>query len=217
MPKLHPVVAEVTARGSDGALMGMCGLIKRDSLPEVDVADLLGRERVALEQANRVDALFVDRASVKISDRVRLLAADEGPEADVAPTAEGVTRLLELLRTRLFDMERQRREGFLAIVLTVLATVGVILAAVYLLRALHERLERGRDRGAADPEGSGQLTAEAEVALQVGDEGLLVAASSDLGLFEDGQALGGAGLFVLFGLIDDGGRVGEAGARGASG
>ena len=56
--------------------------------------------RVALEQADRVDALFVDRASVKISDRVRLLAADEGPEADVAPTPEGVTRLLELLRTR---------------------------------------------------------------------------------------------------------------------
>lgn len=56
--------------------------------------------RVALEQADRVDSLFVDRASVKISDRVRLLAADEGPEADVAPTAEGVTRLLELLRTR---------------------------------------------------------------------------------------------------------------------
>jgi pilus assembly protein CpaE len=56
--------------------------------------------RVALEHADRVDALFVDRASVKISDRVRLLAADEGPEADVAPTAEGVTRLLELLRTR---------------------------------------------------------------------------------------------------------------------
>jgi pilus assembly protein CpaE len=56
--------------------------------------------RVALEHADRVDALFVDRASVKVSDRVRLLAADEGPEADVAPTAEGVTRLLELLRTR---------------------------------------------------------------------------------------------------------------------
>lgn len=56
--------------------------------------------RVALEQADRVDALFVDRASVKVSDRVRLLAADEGPDADVAPTAEGVTRLLELLRTR---------------------------------------------------------------------------------------------------------------------
>ena len=56
--------------------------------------------RVALEHADRVDALFVDRASVKISDRVRLLAADEGPEADVMPTPEGVTRLLELLRTR---------------------------------------------------------------------------------------------------------------------
>lgn len=56
--------------------------------------------RIALEQADRVDGLFVDRASVKISDRVRLLAADEGPEADVAPTPEGVTRLLELLRTR---------------------------------------------------------------------------------------------------------------------
>ena len=56
--------------------------------------------RVALEHADRVDALFVDRASVKISDRVRLMAADEGPEADVAPTPEGVIRLLELLRTR---------------------------------------------------------------------------------------------------------------------
>lgn len=56
--------------------------------------------RVALEQADRVDALFVDRASVKISDRVRLMAADESPDADVAPTPEGVTRLLELLRTR---------------------------------------------------------------------------------------------------------------------
>lgn len=56
--------------------------------------------RIALEQADRVDALFVDRASVKVSDRVRLLAADEGPEADVTPTPEGVTRLLELLRTR---------------------------------------------------------------------------------------------------------------------
>ena len=66
-------------------------------------------------------------------------------------------------------------------------------------------------------EGSGQFAAEAEVALQVGEEGLLVAAGGNLGLFEDGQALGGAGLFVLLGLVDDGGGVGESGARGAAG
>ena len=66
-------------------------------------------------------------------------------------------------------------------------------------------------------EGSGQFTAKAEVALQVGEEGLFVAAGGDLGLFENGQALGSAGLFVLFGLVDDGGGVGEAGAGGAAG
>jgi pilus assembly protein CpaE len=56
--------------------------------------------RVALEEPDRVDALFVDRASVPVSDRLRLLAADEPPEAELAPTAEGITRLLDLMRTR---------------------------------------------------------------------------------------------------------------------
>jgi hypothetical protein len=66
-------------------------------------------------------------------------------------------------------------------------------------------------------EGSGEFAAEAAVPLQVGEEGLLVAASGDLGLFEDGQALGSAGLFVLFSLVDDGGGVGESGAWGSTG
>jgi hypothetical protein len=55
------------------------------------------------------------------------------------------------------------------------------------------------------------------VALHVGEEGLFVAAGGDLGLFEDGQAFGGAGLFVLLGLVDDGGGVGESGAWGSTG
>lgn len=60
--------------------------------------------RVALEEPGRVDALFVDRASVPVSDRLRLLAADEPPEAELAPTPEGVRRVLELLRTRCYTV-----------------------------------------------------------------------------------------------------------------
>ncbi|WP_216835310.1 AAA family ATPase [Falsiroseomonas tokyonensis] len=56
--------------------------------------------RVALENPDRVDALFLERASVLASDRLRLLAADEPPEAEIAPKPEGVTRLLDLLRAR---------------------------------------------------------------------------------------------------------------------
>ena len=66
-------------------------------------------------------------------------------------------------------------------------------------------------------EGGGQFPLRAAVALQERAEGSFVAASGQLGLFEDGQALGGAGLFVLLGLVDDGGGVGESGAGGAAG
>ncbi|MCB4824764.1 AAA family ATPase [Roseicella aerolata] len=56
--------------------------------------------RVVLEDPDRVDPLFVERAAVPIGDRLRLLSADEPPEADPAPKAAGALRLLEILRNR---------------------------------------------------------------------------------------------------------------------
>ncbi|PWC27573.1 AAA family ATPase [Teichococcus aestuarii] len=56
--------------------------------------------RVALEEPDRVDALFLDRVSIPVSDRFRVVAADEALESSPAPTEAGITRLLELLRSR---------------------------------------------------------------------------------------------------------------------
>ncbi len=56
--------------------------------------------RIAIEEPERVDALFLDRVGVPINDRIRLIAAEEPMEADVKPTEEGVRRILEMLRQR---------------------------------------------------------------------------------------------------------------------
>lgn len=56
--------------------------------------------RIALEEPERVDALFLDRVGVPINDRIRLIAAEEPMEADVRPTEEGARRVLEMLRQR---------------------------------------------------------------------------------------------------------------------
>jgi pilus assembly protein CpaE len=56
--------------------------------------------RVALEEPERVDTLFLERTAVNVSDRLRLLAAEEAFEAPPRPTAEGVSRLMTLLRRR---------------------------------------------------------------------------------------------------------------------
>jgi pilus assembly protein CpaE len=56
--------------------------------------------RIALEQPERADALFLDRVSVEINERLRLIAADEALDGTPAPTLEGVRSVLELLRRR---------------------------------------------------------------------------------------------------------------------
>ncbi len=56
--------------------------------------------RVALEEPDRVDSLFLDRVAVPISERVRLIAAEEPLEAEVHATEEGARRVLEMLRQR---------------------------------------------------------------------------------------------------------------------
>jgi pilus assembly protein CpaE len=56
--------------------------------------------RVALEEPERVDSLFIERSAVAISDRLRLIAAEEAFEDRPMSTAEGVSRLMALLRRR---------------------------------------------------------------------------------------------------------------------
>jgi pilus assembly protein CpaE len=62
--------------------------------------DALGGLRIALEQPERADALFLDRVCVEINERSRLIAADEPLDATPTPTPDGVRRVLDLLRKR---------------------------------------------------------------------------------------------------------------------
>jgi pilus assembly protein CpaE len=59
-----------------------------------------GGLRIALEQPERADALFLDRVGVKINDRLRLVAAEESLEDTPAPTPNGMQRVLDLLGRR---------------------------------------------------------------------------------------------------------------------
>ncbi|PZW48411.1 pilus assembly protein CpaE [Humitalea rosea] len=56
--------------------------------------------RVALEEPDRVDALFLDRVGIPIDDRLRLIAADEPMDSMPKPSEVGVQRVLEMLRHR---------------------------------------------------------------------------------------------------------------------
>jgi pilus assembly protein CpaE len=59
-----------------------------------------GGLRIALEQPERADALFLDRVTVEVNDRLRLIAADEALDGTPAPTPDGMRRVLDLLRRR---------------------------------------------------------------------------------------------------------------------
>ena len=59
-----------------------------------------GGLRIALEQPERADALFLDRVSVEINERLRLIAAEEPLDAAPAPTPDGMRSVLDLLRRR---------------------------------------------------------------------------------------------------------------------
>lgn len=56
--------------------------------------------RVALESPDRADELFLERASIKVVDRVRLIAADESFEVQTAPTRAGAANIIDLLKRR---------------------------------------------------------------------------------------------------------------------
>ncbi len=56
--------------------------------------------RLALESPDRVDGLFLDRVAISAGERLRIIAAEEPFDSEPAPTAAGITRVLELLRQR---------------------------------------------------------------------------------------------------------------------
>jgi pilus assembly protein CpaE len=60
----------------------------------------IGGLRIALEQPERADALFLDRVSVAINERLRLIAAEEPLDTTPSPTQDGMQRVLDLLRRR---------------------------------------------------------------------------------------------------------------------
>jgi pilus assembly protein CpaE len=53
--------------------------------------------RIALEEADRVDGLFLERVAIAIEPRLRLIAAEEAFDSEVVITETGVTRVLDLL------------------------------------------------------------------------------------------------------------------------
>ena len=53
--------------------------------------------RIALEEADRVDSLFLERVAIAIEPRLRLIAAEESFDADLTITEAGVARVLDLL------------------------------------------------------------------------------------------------------------------------
>jgi pilus assembly protein CpaE len=56
--------------------------------------------RAGLENPDRVDALFLDRVSLPVEERVRLIAAEEPLEAEFSASPAAVARVLEVLRLR---------------------------------------------------------------------------------------------------------------------
>jgi pilus assembly protein CpaE len=56
--------------------------------------------RIALEDSSRVDALFLERTSIELEPRLRLLASDESFDNPVTVTEAGMLRILDLLQKK---------------------------------------------------------------------------------------------------------------------
>ena len=70
-----------------------------------EVALMLGARpgpglRIALEDAERVDSLFLERVAITIEDRLKLIAAEEAFEDGLVVTEQGVRRVLDVLQQK---------------------------------------------------------------------------------------------------------------------
>ncbi len=128
MNRLGRLVGVLGARGGVGTTMIACGVAyaiaetrkRRVCLADLDLQsgtvaltfdlDPSHGLREALENPERIDSLFVDRAAVKYSELLYVLAAEEPLEEDCRPLAEALDPLLGELRTRfhfvVLDMPR---------------------------------------------------------------------------------------------------------------
>jgi pilus assembly protein CpaE len=56
--------------------------------------------RIALEDPERADALFLERTAINIEERLRLISAEEPMEAQLRISEEGVARVIKLLQQK---------------------------------------------------------------------------------------------------------------------
>ncbi len=75
--------------------------------------------RIALEDPERADALFLERTAINIEERLRLISAEEPMEAQLRITEEGVAQVIKLLQRKFnyiivdlpMPMPREMREA----------------------------------------------------------------------------------------------------------
>ncbi len=128
MNRLGRLVGVLGARGGVGATMIACGIAhviaetrrRRVCLTDLDLQsgtvaltfdlDPSHGLREALESPERIDSLFVDRAAMKYSELLYVLAAEEPVDEDCRPLPDALPPLFEELRTRfhfvVLDMPR---------------------------------------------------------------------------------------------------------------
>ncbi len=86
--------------------------------------------RIALEDPERADALFLDRVSIAVDDRLRLIAAEESLDAPPVITQSGLTRVLSLLRQRfnniVVDMPTPPSEAMFSVIASARERVVVL-------------------------------------------------------------------------------------------
>jgi pilus assembly protein CpaE len=111
--------------------------------------------RIALESPERADSLFLDRVSIPVNDRLRLIAADEALEAILSPTPAGVTHVVELLKQKfnyvLVDLPMPpapAMRGLLALARQTIIVMGPDVASVRDAQAIRRFVaaEAGADR-----------------------------------------------------------------------
>ncbi|MCX7384625.1 MAG: AAA family ATPase [Alphaproteobacteria bacterium] len=117
-PRGGQVISVFGARGGVGATTIACGLameLSNIAKGHVALLDLHlqggamsvmlngspgGGLRMALEDAERADALFLERTAIAIGPRLQMIAADEPYDAEPQVTAAGVSRLVSLLQRK---------------------------------------------------------------------------------------------------------------------
>lgn len=104
--------------------------------------------RIALEDPERADALFLERTAIAIEERLRLISAEEPIEAQLRITEEGVARVIRLLQQKFnfividlpLPMPREMREAVIParhVVTVMKPDIGSVRDAQAIKRMMH--------------------------------------------------------------------------------